>query len=90
MTQLVRVIVQYGGGGGGGGWMRGEVSGVVVDVDVIVHVDVDADDMARGNIGCSMHSRYQMWYLGIKRSPYNMSLWLSGINTYVFVALSGG
>ena len=96
MMRLVRVVVQYGGheglrggGGGSGGWMRGEV-GSVVDVDVVVRVDVDADDMARGNVGCGMHSRYQMWYLGIKRSAYNMSLWLSGIVTHVFVALSGG
>ena len=76
-------------GGGGGGWIRGEVGGVVVDVDVVC-VNVDAEYMARGNVRRGMHSRCQMWYLRIKRSTYNMSLWLSGIITLVFVALSGG
>ena len=48
--------------------MRGEVGSVMVDVDV------DADDVACGNVGHGMHSCYQMWYLGIKRSTYNKLL----------------
>ena len=70
--------------------MTGAVGGVVVDVDVVMHVDVDADDMARGNVGCGMHSRCQMWYLGIKRSTYNKLLWLSGVIAHAFLTLSGG